>query len=261
MKDRKAFDDLIFDKRNKEYGGYMLRRNYSRILNWSTIIAVVIFSVIVLIPFIRILTRPAETGTRAGSRYVSVQMDKLEPPKEEIYVPPSAPPPPASQPVVRYVPPVIVDSIPPAEKPLPTVADVQASDPDKNNQEVTVSNSASENEIVGDPEGTGGDEPFMIVEVKPTFRGGDLEKFREWVQKRVVYPQEAQENRIHGKVYLTFVVERDGSVSNVNIVRSVDKSLDDAAKKAIESSPKWSPGLQRGRPVRVRFSIYLNFQI
>jgi protein TonB len=101
----------------------------------------------------------------------------------------------------------------------------------------------------------------MLVEVTPTFRGGDLERFREWVQKRVVYPQEAQDNRIHGKVYLTFVVERDGSVSTVNIIKGVDPLLDDAAKKAIESSPKWSPGLQRGRPVRVRFSIYLNFQI
>jgi periplasmic protein TonB len=261
MKDRKAFDDLIFDNRNKEYGGYMLRRNYSRLLNRSIIIAVFLVSLIVLIPFIRIMTRPAESGFRGGARFVSVQIDKLEPPKERIYVPPSAPPPPASQPVVRYVPPVIVDSIPPTEKPAPTVADVQASNPDKNTEEVAVSSSASENELIGDPDGTGGDEPFMLVEVTPTFRGGDLEKFREWVQKRVVYPQEAQDNRIHGKVYLTFVVERDGTVSNVNIVKSVDKLLDDAAKKAIESSPKWSPGLQRGRPVRVRFSIYLNFQI
>jgi protein TonB len=188
-------------------------------------------------------------------------MDKLDPPKDMIIIPPSAPPPPASQQVVRYVPPVIVDSIPPTEKQAPTVADVQASNPDKNNDEVAVSSSSSENELVGDPNGNGGDEPFMLVEVTPTFKGGDLEKFREWIQKRVVYPQEAQDNRIHGKVYLTFVVERDGSVSNVNIIKSIDKLLDDAAKKAIESSPKWSPGLQRGRPVRVRFSIYLNFQI
>ena len=101
----------------------------------------------------------------------------------------------------------------------------------------------------------------MIVEVKPTFRGGDVEKFREWVQKRVVYPQLAMENRIHGRVYLTFVVERDGTVSTVNVVKGVDKLLDDAAKKAIESSPKWSPGLQRGKPVRFRYSIFLNFQL
>jgi protein TonB len=76
-----------------------------------------------------------------------------------------------------------------------------------------------------------------------------------------VYPQLAQENNIRGRVYLTFVVERDGSVTTVNVVKGVDKLLDDAAQKAIEASPKWSPGLQRGRPVRVRFSIFLNFQL
>jgi protein TonB len=261
MKNRQAFDDLIFDNRNKEYGAYTLRKHYSRAVVWSIVIAVIIVSAIVLIPFIKILTKPAESGPRGGARYISVEMDKLEPPKEEIYVPPTAPPPSASQPVIRYIAPVIVDSSPPAEKQTPTVAEVLASNPDKNNEEVAVSSSASENELVGDPNGTGSDEPFMLVEVTPTFRGGDLERFREWVQKRVVYPQEAQDNRIHGKVYLTFVVERDGSVSTVNIIKGVDPLLDDAAKKAIESSPKWSPGLQRGRPVRVRFSIYLNFQI
>jgi protein TonB len=255
MKDSQAFDDLIFDKRNKEYGAYMLRRNYSRLVNWSTLIAIVSVSLIVLIPFIKIITHTEVAGSRLGVRYVSVQMDKLDPPKEEIFVPPSAPPPPASQPVIKYVPPVIVDSIPPTEKRMPTVADVQSAPPDQVNPDIAVSSSASDNELIGDPNGTGGDEPFMIVEVKPTFRGGDIEKFREWVQKRVVYPQLAQENNIRGRVYLTFVVERDGSVTTVNIVKGVDKLLDDAAKKAIEASPKWSPGLQRGRPVRVRFSI------
>jgi periplasmic protein TonB len=261
MKDRQAFDDLIFEKRNREYGAYRLRRGYTRLVNRSLLIAIISVSLVVIIPFIKVLRQPDPYGTKAGTRYVSVQMDKLETPKDEIIIPPSAPPPPASQPVVRYIPPVVVDSIPPTEKQIPTVTEVLASPPDKNNQEVTVSSSASENELVGDPAGNGGDEPFMIVEVLPTFRGGNLEKFREWVQKRVVYPQVAQENNIRGKVYLTFVVERDGSVSTVDIVKGVDKLLDDAAVKAIESSPKWSPGLQRGRPVRVRFSIYLNFQL
>ncbi|MGD0582226.1 MAG: energy transducer TonB [Bacteroidales bacterium] len=259
MKDRQAFDDLIFEKRNKEYGAYKLRKNYSRLVNRSLLVAILAVSLAVIIPFLNVLSKPDPYGTRAGTMFVSVQMDKLEPPKEEILIPPSTPPPPASQPAVRYVPPVVVDSIPPTEKQIPTVADVQAS-PDKNNQEVTVSTSASENELIGDPAGNG-DEPFMIVEVLPTFRGGNLEKFREWVKNRVVYPQMAEENHIRGKVYLTFVVERDGSVSTVQIVKGIDKLLDDAAVKAIESSPKWSPGLQRGRPVRVRFSIYLNFQL
>ncbi len=105
------------------------------------------------------------------------------------------------------------------------------------------------------------EEIFVVVEDMPTFRGGDVDKFREWVQKRVKYPQIAAENGIQGKVFIMFVVEPDGSVSNVQILRGVDPALDDEAIKAVQASPKWVPGKQRGAPVRVRFSITVNFQL
>ena len=105
------------------------------------------------------------------------------------------------------------------------------------------------------------EEVFVIVEDMPKFKGGDINRFREWVQKRVRYPAIASENGIQGRVYLTFVVETSGLVSNVSITRSVDALLDEAAKEAVEASPKWEPGLQRGRPVRVRYSIPIIFQI
>jgi len=105
------------------------------------------------------------------------------------------------------------------------------------------------------------EEIFVIVEDMPKFKGGDINKFREWVQKRVRYPEIASENGIQGKVYITFVVEISGLVSNVSITRSVDALLDEAAKEAVEASPKWEPGMQRGRPVRVRYSIPIIFQL
>ncbi|OPZ52371.1 MAG: Gram-negative bacterial tonB protein [Bacteroidetes bacterium ADurb.BinA012] len=105
------------------------------------------------------------------------------------------------------------------------------------------------------------EEVFVIVEDMPKFRGGDINKFREWVQKRVRYPELASENGIQGRVYITFVVEPSGNVSNVTVSRSVDQLLDDAAKEAVMASPKWEPGMQRGRPVRVRYSIPIIFQL
>ena len=105
------------------------------------------------------------------------------------------------------------------------------------------------------------EEVFVIVEDMPKFKGGDINKFREWVQKRVRYPEIASENGIQGRVYITFVVETSGLVSNVSVTRSVDALLDEAAKEAVEASPKWDPGMQRGRPVRVRYSIPIIFQI
>jgi protein TonB len=105
------------------------------------------------------------------------------------------------------------------------------------------------------------EEVFVIVEDMPRFKGGDINKFREWVQKRVRYPEIASENGIQGRVYITFVVETSGLVSSVTVTRSVDALLDEAAKEAVEASPKWEPGMQRGRPVRVRYSIPIIFQI
>ena len=105
------------------------------------------------------------------------------------------------------------------------------------------------------------EEVFVIVEDMPKFRGGDINKFREWVQKRVRDPELASENGIQGRVYITFVVEPSGNVSNVTVSRSVDQLLDDAAKEAVMASPKWEPGMQRGRPVRVRYSIPIIFQL
>lgn len=105
------------------------------------------------------------------------------------------------------------------------------------------------------------EEIFVIVEDMPTFRGGDINKFREWVQKRVRYPELAAENGIQGRVFITFVVETNGNVSNVSVSRSVDALLDEAAKEAVSASPKWEPGMQRGRPVRVRYSIPIIFQL
>lgn len=114
---------------------------------------------------------------------------------------------------------------------------------------------------LGEEEEEEEEEIFVVVEDMPTFRGGDVNKFRDWVQKRVKYPQIAAENGIQGKVYIMFVVEPDGSVSNVSIMRGVDPALDDEAIKVVESSPKWVAGKQRGAPVRVRFSITVNFQL
>ena len=105
------------------------------------------------------------------------------------------------------------------------------------------------------------EEIFVVVEDMPTFRGGDVNKFREWVQQRIKYPQIAAENGIQGKVFIMFVVEPDGSVSNVTIMRGVDPALDQEAQRVVQTSPKWAPGKQRGAPVRVRFSITVNFQL
>jgi TonB family protein len=104
-----------------------------------------------------------------------------------------------------------------------------------------------------------GRDVFMIVENMPTFEGGDVQKFSNWVKTRIKYPEAAAKAGIQGKVFIGFVVEPDGSISNVTILRGVEKSLDDEAVRVVQSSPLWKPGSQRGANVPVRFSITVNY--
>ncbi len=102
--------------------------------------------------------------------------------------------------------------------------------------------------------------PFVIVEEMPTFGGGDINEFRiNYVQKNLKYPDVAAENGIQGRVIINFVVEPDGRVSNVKVVRGVDPSLDKEAVRVVSASPKWKPGKQRGKPVRVQYTIPIIF--
>lgn len=103
--------------------------------------------------------------------------------------------------------------------------------------------------------------PFQLVESKPSFMGGTANAFVEWVNERLVYPDIAQKNGVQGRVTIQFIVEADGSVTNVKVLRGVDASLDKEAVRVVSSSPKWKPGMQRDRAVKVTYAILLNFNL
>ena len=103
--------------------------------------------------------------------------------------------------------------------------------------------------------------PFALVEEKPKFQGGDANKFSKWVNSKLVYPEIAKENGVQGRVTLQFTVNTDGSVSNVTVLRGVDASLDREAVRIVSSSPKWQPGKQRERPVKVTYTFPVIFQL
>lgn len=99
---------------------------------------------------------------------------------------------------------------------------------------------------------------FFIVEDMPEFPGGEL-ALRQYIANAIKYPVIAQENGIQGKVYVTFVVDKDGGISDARIARGVDPSLDKEALRVVNQLPKWKPGKQRGQPVRVSYTVPINF--
>ena len=103
--------------------------------------------------------------------------------------------------------------------------------------------------------------PFQLVEKKPKFQGGDANDFSKWVNSKLVYPEIAKENGVQGRVVLQFTVNPDGSVSGVKVLRGVDASLDKEAVRVVSSSPKWEPGRQRDRAVKVTYTFPVIFQL
>jgi TonB family protein len=104
------------------------------------------------------------------------------------------------------------------------------------------------------------EEVFIIVDQHPQYPGGDEARL-EFLRNNIVYPAEAKEQGIQGTVYIGFIVEKDGTVSNVKIVRGVHKLIDDEAIRATKLMPNWIPGIQKGKVVRVSYNMPIKFTI
>lgn len=111
------------------------------------------------------------------------------------------------------------------------------------------------------PSASEDDTPFLVAEEMPLFQGKDLNTFRTWVQSQIRYPAEALKRGIEGRVVLSFIVERDGSVSTIQLLQSPDRILSEEARRVVSSSPKWTPGRQNGHLVRVRYMLPVDFSI
>ena len=102
---------------------------------------------------------------------------------------------------------------------------------------------------------------FFIVEEMPVFQGRTPEAFREYIQENLIYPEEAKENHITGKVYVQMIVNSKGEVTDVKVIRGIHPLLDKEAVRVVESSPLWEPGSQRGIPVAIQFTFPINFKL
>ena len=103
--------------------------------------------------------------------------------------------------------------------------------------------------------------PFQLVETKPTFQGGDAGDFSKWVNSQLDYPDKAKEEKIAGRVVLSFKVDTDGVVRDVKVLRGAHELLDAEAVRVISASPKWEPGRQKGEPVAVTYTFPVIFQL
>ncbi|GIZ09158.1 energy transducer TonB [Flavobacterium sp. UMI-01] len=254
--------EIVFEGRNKSYGAYVLRKENSKTTVKALIIGAVIFSFAVSIPLL--LSLLPEKQEEDLDRDIKIMAVKLPPkPKEEIkkFTPPPPPPPPKVD-QVKFVKPVVAKAEEVTEEP-PKIVEIKEKkigsenlkgDPDA---ELTVApvygNGPKVAQVV--------EEDTQIyntagIEVKPEFPGG-MDKFYAYVGKNYRAPEE---EGLKGKVYVTFVVEKDGSLTDIKVLRDIGYGTGAEAIRVLKKSPRWNPGVQNGKPVRVLYSLPITIQ-
>jgi len=248
------FDDIVFEIRNKEYGAYVLRKNYSRNVIISLLIGIIILATTIITPYLN--AKALGNRQKRAERQVSIKLENLDTPNEQVAPPPPPPPPPTD--VVqqqRYVPPVVVDSIKPEDVKQLMTAD-QAQTEVTNKEVVEVVQQVKEEVQEADPEAT----PFVVVEEMPMFPGGDPALLK-YIADHTTYPEIAKENNIQGRVIVRFCVTSKGGVSQVSVMKGVDPELDKEAIRVVNTLPAFKPGKQGGKPVPVWYMVPITFAL
>lgn len=150
----------------------------------------------------------------------------------------------------------VIEAVDPkTEQPAPEVQDPQAApQPEQDTKAVTYKGKVVDKDTLDNP-------IFEVVEHMPEFTGGGMSALMEYLSKNIKYPEAAMKKGTQGRVTVQFVVEKDGSITNVKILRGIDPELDKEAIRVISAMPKWKPGTQRGEAVRVRFTVPVMFRL
>jgi len=248
----KNLDDIIFENRNKDYGAYSLRKSYNKNMMSAVVIAILIFLLGVSVPLIaNYFNNEKVVITNYDPSFI---LKKI--PKDKIIEKlPEAPVEKKKVPVFRA--PIITDT----DEDLPELSELievsKNTNPADTLADIGIPEDKPNTNIIDE-----GDELkiHMVVEESPEFPGGDNARIK-FLRDNIIYPKIAKETGIQGPVHLTFVVEKDGSISDVNILRGIGGGCDEEAIRVVSSMPKWKPGRQNGKEVRVQFNMPINFKL
>lgn len=251
-------NDLVFENKNKVYGAFELRRRYNRTITIALVISSTTFLFVASIPAIMNLFNKQSEAMAVKLINTLVNITPLLP-VEEKKLPPSTQPESHPTKTAIFIQPVVTDK--------KVTEKTETLQEDK----TQISNTASDSTGKGDPiipevkgvvEAPVKEETFSYVQQMPTFPGGEVEMMK-FIQNNIQYPQVEREAGISGTCYLTFVIEKDGSITGVKILKGVSggSGYDKVAIHAVSSMPSWIAGKQNGKEVRVQFNLPIKFTL
>lgn len=262
--------DLVFEGRNQAYGAYKLRKGTTKRNIWSLIIV----TLAAVLLFLGLQLQKMVEANKTVENTQAVELSSLEQKKKEAKV--------EKKEIIKTEPEKVVEKVKSSVKfTAPVIkkdSEVKEEDEIKL-EEVEKSNKAIGSFTVEGNDEVGGEvlkakdeikapEPpkheenkiFTVVEQMPMYPGGDA-ALMQYLISNIHYPAVAAENGVQGRVVVGFVVERDGSITDVNVMRSVDPSLDREAVRVVKNMPRWTPGKQNGSAVRVKYQVPVTFRL
>jgi protein TonB len=278
--------DIIFDGKNKAYGAYDLRNTYPERIKRAMGLGIFLVLGTLLVPLFA-GDKFVDDGyiVDKGHTFTDVNPE-LKPKMPEKVIPPTPPvvekvtPPSPPKETIKFVEMVVVEDDNVVKEP-PKIADLEGKDPSTESikptnpavgqrdivqQENALPTAPAPRVIIEEKPKVADIEPpkpeiaVVFAEQMPQFPGGDKQLYK-WLSEQIIYPTIARENGIMGKVIISFVVEKDGTVSGIKVARGIHESLDNEAVRVAKLMPEWLPGKQNGRAVRVSYNIPIIFQL
>ena len=257
MKNHVSWNDLVFDKRNKEYGAYTLRKAYGGRVVVAFIIALLTLALVMAFPAIRKFFTEEERVVPATKtvKYTDlvapppIDKDKLPPPKIDI-------PPPTK--TIKFVPPKVTHEEV-VEEVTPTIDELKEIQPstETNDGPVEVDFDEPVGEAIEEP----GEDPnkiYTVVEQQAEFPGG-MQAMMKFISQNMKYPSQARRMGTEGSVFVEFVIDQQGQISGAKVIKGIGTGCDEEAVRVVNKMPAWKPGKQNGRAVKSRFVLPVKF--
>ncbi|MGN6177776.1 MAG: energy transducer TonB [Mucilaginibacter sp.] len=263
---RNEWLDLVFSDRNKEYGAYELRQHYPQVMLKA--LGIMFVSILVVAFVFGVVLKPAihkvEIVKMTEVPLIHMTMPPQTPPvKQPLPKAPKTPPAPQQHIATVQSPSLVVKPDVDVVKEPPTMTELQGkvlssttTSGTPNGTSIDVPKGPSGPPGGGDDVNNGG----IGLEREPLPKGG-FGTFENFLRKHLRYPEEASEAHIQGKVFMSFIIEKDGSLSNITIVRGPGYGTNEEALRVLKLAPAWDPGIQNNHPVRVQYTIPINFQL
>ena len=264
--------DLVFEGRNQEYGAYKLRKGTTKRNIWS----IIIVGLAAVLLYLGLQLQHMVEANRQVENTQAIELSALEQKKKEAKV--------EKKEQVKVEPEKVVEKVKSSVKfTAPVIKkdnevkeedEIKLDEVEKSNKAVGAFTVEGNDEVGGEvlkaKEEIAAPEPpkqqveenkvFDVVEQMPSFPGG-MGALMSWLSQNIKYPVIAAENGVQGRVIVQFVVEKDGSITDVKVAKSVDPSLDKEASRVVSAMPKWTPGKQNGSAVRVKYTVPVTFKL